>query len=141
MKCRSIQNELIFYLDNELVAERTRIVEQHLNNCACCRDYLTFLQSELHLIIEEKNQELTPFFYTRLSVRLEEGAKIRTQRSWIRLLQPALFTLLLILGIYGGIQIGNDASSTIIDQNVQSAMQIFDDFESEPIESFLLDIL
>lgn len=141
MNCRSIQKELIFYLDNELLAERTSIVEHHLKNCACCRDYLTFVQSELHLIIEEKNQELTPFFYTRLSVRLEEGEKYQTDRSWSRILQPALFTLLLIIGIYGGIQIGNDASSTIIDQNAQSAMQLFDDFESEPIESFLLDIL
>jgi hypothetical protein len=102
---------------------------------------LAFLQSELHIINEEKNQEVTPFFYTRLSARLEDGEKYQTQRSWSGLLQPAFFTLILMFGIYGGIQIGNDASSTIIDQNAQSAMQIFGDFESEPIESFLLDIL
>jgi hypothetical protein len=56
-------------------------------------------------------------------------------------LQPALFTLVLLLGIYGGIQIGENASSTIKNLNAQSAIQIFKDFESEPIELFLLDIL
>jgi predicted anti-sigma-YlaC factor YlaD len=137
MKCRNIKKNLIYYIDNELSVDRAINVTNHLENCTNCRNYLAFLQSELHIINEEKNQEVTPFFYTRL----ENEEEYRIQRSWISLLQPALFSLVLMIGIYGGFQIGNDASSPIIDQNAQSAMQLLDEFESEPIESFLLDIL
>jgi predicted anti-sigma-YlaC factor YlaD len=141
MKCRNIQKDLIFYSDKELLVDRNTTVRNHLENCVSCRGYLAFLESELSIISEEKNKETTPFFYTRLSARLEVDRESGTHRSWSWLLQPALFTLVLLLGIYGGIQIGENASSTIKNLNAQSAIQIFKDFESEPIELFLLDIL
>lgn len=140
MKCRSIQKKLIFYHENELSKEIFADMENHLENCTNCSAFLAFLQSELSVISEEKNNKTTPFFFTRLIARVEKEQYSRSQRSWDWLLQPALFTVLLI-GIYGGVQIGKDASLTKIDQNAQSAMQIFDDLETEPIESFILDIL
>jgi hypothetical protein len=56
------------------------------------------------------------------------------------LLQPAFFLIVLALGIYGGLKIGGNASSPNLNRPATS-IQLLNDFEAEPIESFLLDKL
>jgi anti-sigma factor RsiW len=141
MKHDSIHKNLIFYLDNELSVEKRTIVEKHLEDCADCRSFLAFLQEEMQIIEKERNQEVSPFFYTRLSARLEEKPAYQAQNQWVRLAQPAFFSIVLALGIYGGIKLGINASSTKLIQPATSNIQMLDDFEAEPIESFLLDEL
>ena len=48
------------------------------------------------IIDVEKNPEASPFFYTRLSARLDEKSERHTQSQWVRLAQPAFFSLLLV---------------------------------------------
>jgi len=72
MKTKCIHKDLIFYLDNELSVEKRTAVEKHLEECADCRSFLAFLQEGIQIIDKEKNPEVSPFFYTRLSARLEE---------------------------------------------------------------------
>ena len=141
MKHDSITKELIFYIDNELSVEKRTAVEKHLEECADCRSFLAYLQEGMQIIEKEKNQEVSPFFYTRLSARLEEKPVYQATNQWIQLAQPAFISLILALGIYGGLKIGSNASSTKLNQPVTSNFQILDDFEAEPIESFLLDEL
>lgn len=45
MSCLEIQDNLSAYLDGELSAEAARAVEQHVEECAVCRDLLTELRS------------------------------------------------------------------------------------------------
>lgn len=141
MKTKCIHNDLIFYLDNELSVERRTAVEKHLEECADCRSFLAFLQDGMQIIEKEKNPEVTPFFYTRLSARLEEKQVYQTQSQWVRLAQPAFFSLILVLGIYGGLRLGSNASFPKVNQPATSSIQMLNDFEAEPIESFLLDEL
>lgn len=141
MKHNSIHKDLIFYIDNELSVEKRTAVEKHLEECADCRSFLVFLQEETQIIEKEKNPEVSPFFYTRLSARLEEKPEHQTQSQWVRLAQPAFFSLLLVLGIYGGLKLGSNASSPILNQPTTSSIQMLNDFETEPIESFLLSKL
>jgi len=138
MKTKCIHKDLIFYLDNELSVEKRTVVEKHLEECADCRDFLVFLQDGIQVIEKEKNQEVTPFFYTRLSARLEDKQEYQTQSQWVRLAQPAFFSLLLVIGIYGGLKLGSNASSPKVQQQATNSIQMLDDFEAEPIESFLL---
>lgn len=72
MKTKCIHKDLIFYLDNELSVEKRTAVEKHLEECADCRSFLAFLKEGLQVIEKEKNQEASPYFYTRLSARLDE---------------------------------------------------------------------
>jgi len=141
MKNKCIQNDLIFYLDNELSVEKRTSVEKHLEECADCRSFLVFLLDKMQIIEKEKNQEVSPFFYTRLSARLEEKQVYQTQSQWVRLVQPAFFSLVLLAGIYGGLKLGGNASSPEVNQQVTSSVQMLNDFAAEPIESFLLDEL
>jgi len=141
MKTKCIHNDLIFYLDNELSVEKRAAVEKHLAQCTDCRSFLAFLQDGMQIIEKEKNQEVSPFFYTRLSARLEEKQVYPTQSQWVRLAQPAFFSLVLLAGIYGGLKLGSNASSPKANQQTPSSVQILNDFAAEPIESFLLDEL
>lgn len=141
MKTKCIHKDLIFYLDNELSVEKRTVVEKHLEECADCRSFLAFLQDGMQVIEKEKNQEVSPFFYTRLSARLEEKPEYQTKNQLIRLAQPAFFSLVLLAGIYGGLKLGSNASSSKINQPATSSIQMLNDFEAEPIESFLLSKL
>lgn len=141
MNHKSIHKDLIFYLDNELSVEKRTAVEKHLEECADCRSFLVFLQDSLDVIKRETNQEVSPFFYTRLSARLEEKSGHQVQSQWVRLAQPAFFSLLLVIGIYGGLKLGSNASSPKVNQQATSSVQMLNDFAVEPIESFLLDEL
>lgn len=141
MKTKCIHKDLIFYLDNELSVEKRTSVEKHLVECSDCRSFLAFLQEGMQIIEKEKNQEVSPFFYTRLSARLEEKTDRQTQSQWVRLVQPAFFSLVLLAGIYGGLKLGSSASSPEVNQQATSSVQMLNDFAAEPIESFLLDEL
>jgi len=141
MKHEQIHKDLIFYLDNELSDEKRKAVEEHLAECADCRSFLAFLKEEMHMIEKEKNPEASPYFFTRLSARLDERPEFKSQGLWVRLAQPAFFSILLIAGIYGGLRLGSNASSGIINQESTSTIQLMNDFEAEPIESFLLNEL
>lgn len=141
MKTKCIHKDLIFYLDNELSEEKRSVVEKHLEECADCRSFLAFLQNEMLVIEKEKNPESSPFFFTRLSARLDERPQFKLQGLWVRFAQPAFFSAMLIAGIYGGLRLGSNASSGMINPEPTSTIQLMNDFEAEPIESFLLDEL
>ena len=140
MKHESIHKDLIFYLDNELSFDKRTAVEKHLEECADCRSFLAFLQEGMQIIEKEKNTEISPFFYTRLSARLNENPEHQAQSQWARLSQPAFFLLLLFIGIYSGLKLGRNASTTK-ENNQATSVQMLNDFAAEPIESFLLDEL
>lgn len=141
MKTKCIHKDLIFYLDNELSEEKRTSVEKHLEECADCRSFLVFLKDEMQIIEQEKNPEASPFFFTRLSARLDKRPQIKPQGLWVRFAQPAFFSVMLIAGIYGGLRLGSNASSGMINTGSTSTIQLMNDFEAEPIESFLLNEL
>jgi len=141
MKNKCIHKDLIFYIDNELSVEKRTTVERHLEECSDCRSFLAFIQDGMQIIEKEKNPEVTPFFYTRLSARLDEKSEHQIQSQWVRLAQPAFFSLLLVIGIYGGLKLGGNASSPEVNQQATSSVQMLNDFAAEPIESFLLNEL
>ncbi len=139
MQHKRIHKDLIFFLGNELPERRKAAVEEHLGKCADCRNFLAFLKEELEILEKEKNPEVSPFFYTRLTGRLEEKTEHSRQPGWLRLLEPAFFSLLLIAGVYAGIRMGSQASAFSSQQTEVVGLQLMNDFEAEPIESFLLE--
>lgn len=141
MKNKCIHKDLIFYLDNELSEEKRTAVEKHLQECADCRSFLVFLKDEMQIIEKEKNPEASPFFYTRLSARMDEQPQFKPQGLWVRIAQPAFFSVMLMAGIYGGLRLGSNVSFSKVNQPATSSIQLLNDFEAEPIESFLLNEL
>lgn len=141
MKCRNIQKELIFYLDRELPEERMKSIARHLEECQECCGYLDELKKDLEIIDAERNPEVSPYFFTRLSARLDEQPEAQNRNVWARVVQPAFFSLLLIAAVYGGFRLGYQASAPVVQHPDAKVLPFVDDFADEPIESFLLDQL
>ena len=141
MNCKNFHNDLIFYLDQELPGERMDAVRKHLDEYADCRGFLAMLSAEMEVIDSEKQLEVSPYFFTRLSARLDEKSRFQEKNIWESLVQPAFFSLILIAAIYGGLRVGSMASAPHSPKPVLNVLPYVNDFADEPIETFLLDKL
>ncbi len=139
MSCKKIHNNLIFYLEGELSSEEMQAVRSHLDDCDDCRRFAEMMKQQLQLIESEKQTEVSPYFFTKLSVRLDEKyEQFRLPaQGWLQL---TTFSLLLIVGIVVGIYLGNLPYNTVQTQSVDNNMLLMNDFETEPIETFLLEL-
>lgn len=143
MNCKSLHKKLIFYIGKDLPDKEMLEVEAHLKVCADCAAFAGDMQKTLGVVQLEKPAPVSPYFYTRLKARLkaqqeETGGRFIT---WERILQPALFSLLLVAGIYTGFKVGSQASERT-SASVMTEMEIvpfFNELEAEPIETFLME--
>lgn len=137
MNCKKIHTDLIFYLGRELSAEKMEAIGRHLETCDDCRQFAEMLKNQLELIDQEKRPEVNPYFFTRLSAKLDENPAVTNTilPVWA---QAVAFSVLLAVAISGGIYLGNQPSG-VKPRNTESNWLMINDFESEPIESFLLD--
>jgi hypothetical protein len=140
MNCKTIHNKLIFFIEEELSTHEMRAVESHLKNCSSCALFADELQKTLGLIEKEKVYEQNPFFYTRVKARLEKQHKKihMTRPVLIRVMQPLAFSILLVLGVYGGIQLGVPHKTNQM-ANTQQIVPYLNEIETEPIEAFLME--
>jgi predicted anti-sigma-YlaC factor YlaD len=144
MQCKTLHKNLIFFLERDLPEKEMKKVEAHLIKCPDCKAFSMEMKKTLGIIEEEKQVEVNPFFYTRLKARLE-NQEIQKQPFWqpvfSKVLQPAFFSIILLLGIYGGIKMGepyeNQRSSTILAE--QDMVPYLNEMSAEPIESFLME--
>jgi anti-sigma factor RsiW len=144
MKCKTVHTNLIFFLEKELPASEMKQVQEHLDTCPDCALFAEEMKKTLSILETEKATENNPFLYTRIKAKLEnqeEGKSIQVSRPiLVRVLQPVAFSIILLLGIYGGIKIGN-TGSTVQETAVladQEMIPFWNGMDSEPIESFLL---
>lgn len=141
MKCKTVHNKLIFFLEKELPEAEMKAVQEHLAGCTDCALFAEDMKKTLSILELDKTPELNPFFYTRVKARLEQTSTRMVGRPvLVRVLQPVAFSIILLLGIYAGIKIG-DTSSTR--QNALTAEQdmipYWNDLDGEPIENFLME--
>lgn len=144
MECKTIHNKLIFYLDGELPLQEMEDIKKHLSECRECALFAGELKKMQDILTAEKSTEPNPFFYTRLKAKMEAAEaenQIHTwQNTWTRILQPVLFSILLIAGVYFGSKIGkpeplNVAVAAYSEENIP----YLNEMDSEPIESFLME--
>ena len=144
MNCNDLHKKLIFFLEAELPKKEMQEIQLHLNDCKECSLFLEDMKKTFGTIDTDKIQESNPFFYTRLKVRLENEAEpqihFRRQPVLAKILQPVLFSVLLLAGIYGGYKIGgtetNYRSATF---KTQEMIPYLNDMKSEAIETFLME--
>jgi anti-sigma factor RsiW len=146
MKCKKCQDKIIFYLEGDLPARETREMEKHLAQCSSCAALAEELRKTLAVLHEEKNPEVNPFFYTRLKARMtsqtEKTFPALQPTFFVRVLQPVLFSLLLLAGIYSGMKIGQtpgDNISTAYNYPDEQMIPYLNEMETESIETFLME--
>lgn len=110
MNCKHIKNNILFYIDNELSKEDIMAFDAHIEQCNECK----LLFSSVSDIYSSKNKNHDfaddPYFYTRLQQKLE-NKKILYPSLIKRVLQPASFTVLLLMGVLFGVFIGSQYKS------------------------------
>ena len=145
MKCKTLHTKIIFFIDGELPAAEMEQMKIHLSECSECAAFTGEMKKTLAVIENEKTPQLNPFFYTRVKARLEKQAEnltaTRQTPALVRILQPALFSLLLMVGIYTGVKIGQPAkvNSDIPAFAENEVVPYFNEMETEAIENFLME--
>jgi anti-sigma factor RsiW len=142
MKCQEVSDYLDRYLDGQLDAGTSRMLQDHLSSCDSCRQKVQRFELIMEAIEREKKAELRPFFYTRVLNRLEakKESEMRTgtaQRVW----QPALMVLLLLLSLTIGILVGSKYSGTTYTQSTNTVISADEFYINEgrnEIETILL---
>ena len=139
MKHKSIHNDLIFYLEGELSSERNREISEHLSTCSECRQFAEVLKASFSIIEKEKNPEQNPFFYQVLKAKIENRKPVEKIFGIQRILQPVLFTAILIVGIGFGVIMGSKITGNKTSVSSDKEMYYFNEMGSEPIESYFLN--
>lgn len=144
MNCKNIHKAMVPYIENELDKNLRGEFEEHIKSCDDCRLFLEEFQKTFSIIETEKVTETNPFFYTALKAKMENRATKTTgvfNFLLSKYLQPALFSVLLIAGIYFGLNIGEKSyySSVTRGDEMQELSMYLNEMSSEPIETFLMD--
>jgi len=144
MKCKIFHSDLIFYIDGDLPEARSKAIESHLKDCPECSAQYEYLKASLDVINTENDIEANPFFYTRVSERLRNLDARKDQKVimpvYARVLQPAIFVVLLVIGTYTGISLGNvfEPEQEAANSASHTVEYYFNDFQQEKLETFLL---
>ena len=145
MKCKALHKNLILFLEGDLPAAQMKEVQNHLAGCSSCAAFAEDLKCTLGIIEIEKEPVVNPYFYTRLKAKMENRAAEQSPSFGrvilVKVLQPVLFSILLLVGIYSGIKIGQPAS---IKQYTITLMQnqeipYLNEMETETIETSLME--
>lgn len=145
MNCKTLHTKIIFFQEGSLLEKEMEEIRDHLEKCADCAVFAGEMKKTLSVLDHDKLLEVNPFFYTRLKARLEksttEEVTVQQNPVFVRILQPALFSLLLLGGIYAGIKIGqpsgiNSYSSVYTENEI---IPYLNEMKTEAIENFLME--
>lgn len=145
MNCKSIHSKLIFFIEGDLPDNDLKIVSEHLLQCPECMAYAESLRKALEVVELEKQYDPSSYFYTRLKSRLEKQLEPSLELPggvwWERVVQPAIFAILLLAGMYVGFlsgRMGGETSRYTANQNTE-IIPFLNELEIEPIETFLIE--
>lgn len=144
MDCKNIHKAIVPYIENKLNIELKDEFEKHILECKECKDFLHEFQKTYSLIETEKIKETNPFFYAALKAKMENKATKQYGVTHIflsKILQPAIFTIILIAGIYTGLKIGKNSYNISVQQkyDTKELSMYLNELNNEPIETFLMD--
>ncbi len=145
MKCKLVQNKLIFYSNGDLSSSENKEIKTHLQNCENCYALYTELETTLILIENKKTIEPNPFLYSRIKQKLDNLESKKEQATfnpvYKKILQPVILSFLLVIGLYSGVRLGNTFS--IKQQDILSVSQTtefyLNDLQQEKLEVLLLN--
>ena len=140
MNCKACHGNLIPYLEGTLPESLREGMEAHLRECPECAGFAQYLEESLRVINLEKESEPKPFLFTRIKAKMGGAASSPVKTIWSARLQPAFFTLLLVVAILSGILMGNffskPRSADFISDNIEVHLN---EMGSEILEMSLMD--
>lgn len=121
-----------------------KAVQEHLAACPECALFAEEMRKTLSILETEKVSEVNPYFYTRVKAKLDRPSEIQPSgiRSsvLVRVLQPVAFSIILILGVYGGVKMGATGAKTGLAFTAEQEMVPYlNEMDVEPLETFLME--
>jgi len=144
MKCKAVHSKLIFFLERELPEPEMQAVQEHLAVCPDCALFAEEMKMTLSILEAEKVSEVNPYFYTRVKAKLDRLSEIQFSGNrssiLVRVLQPVAFSIILLLGIYGGVKMGaTGAKKGSAFTAQQELVPYLNEMDVEPLETFLME--
>ena len=137
MECKNIKKKLIFLVEKSLGPDEEKQLLFHLESCALCREQYEFFKGIENLIIEKKSKDVSPYFFTKLSGRLEsisspEQSELRP--AWIRIMHGGILAMIIIVAIISGFLLGkndskysnNKQTAKKTDNTIQKEFSVYD---------------
>lgn len=136
MKCEEMGELLPDYLEGNLKAEQDELVEQHIAECADCREDVAIWKKLSLLPAEQPNAESRQRFRAMLHAYQtgrndKEAAELGREKragvwSWLRSPAGAVAwsAALLVVGVFSGNYLGNKTARTNPGQNEIAAMHV-----------------
>ena len=139
MKCNSIHNQLIGYLDGEIDDDLRNKIEAHLKECDHCSEFLIRLKTAYDLIDEDKQLKYDPYMFTRLMGRMENRKPMIFKNKLQIAFQTIAFVAIIAIGIYSGILTGKSFSGeSSVSADYQDEIYYLDELQHENMISVLL---
>lgn len=143
MNCKKVHSKLIFFLEKELPVSEMELFQQHLDSCAECALFAKEMKKTLSILESDKVAGENPFFFTRVKAKLETklAESVESRPVVVRVLQPVAFSIILMLGIYGGFKLGQPAKNELVTNGLEESQMILylNEMDAEPIETFLME--
>ena len=102
MNCDKVSENMLSYLDHELSEERSIEFDKHLDKCLSCKILFEELSSTYQIIEVEKNIPIDPFFYHKLTTRLQNKKQEQSNNIFMNVLKPLAVAASIALGIIIG---------------------------------------
>ncbi|MBC35649.1 MAG: hypothetical protein CL663_06395 [Bacteroidetes bacterium] len=144
MNCKEIHNKLNAYLESSLDDDQLRDFNMHLDACDTCKKVVSEMELTMQILDRPVKLEADPFMHTRIIAELENESET-VKWKFKQVLQPVLLGMIILVGVYLGIGLGNrfydedvfsnqqDSEVNLIDLEIDTYANITSD-----IETFLL---
>ena len=113
MECKNFQKHLIFYLEETIAPEKKSLFDEHVKNCSHCSLLLSEFSGIWDRMSEPGQEELSPYFSTKLMNRITEYEKTSVFSFTTlgnKILKPVFIGAVCILGIFLGYNLGSFSS-------------------------------
>lgn len=138
MKCIDAIKLFTPYVEKSLASSEAADLEQHIAECAKCREEINLVEKAYSVIHAEKEETLNPFISTRILETIKSGNKRGTRHVRLRKVYlGALVAASLLLGIFAGIHADKYTYSSGTEN--PDNLVLMNDMASEKIEWFLLN--
>ncbi|MFQ6084222.1 MAG: anti-sigma factor family protein [Candidatus Aminicenantia bacterium] len=145
MRCKKVKEKLSAFIDNELERKVRSEIEQHLTECFGCNQELKLLTQAWDALEVWEKIEPSDSFEARFRQRIRERElrqPLFQRVSKIVIPVPAMALIILVIGLLGGIYLGNilypEETKVSTDESFSLVKENFlylDDFDDLPSES------
>jgi predicted anti-sigma-YlaC factor YlaD len=139
MKCKDVQQRLIFYLEKSLRENEMIEISGHLKTCSSCREILAVISESYDIMASQKELSPSSFLYTRIQSKLHTEVAVNSVTTkYIKVFQPIMVSFIILISVYCGIKLGDIYKKTVNTELAGTEMYYWDDMGQEQIENTLL---